>query len=346
MISNEFKIIFRCIAGSHLYGTNTEESDVDERGVFIPSKKYFTGFHYKVDQVEDKQNDKVFYDIRKFFHLCSLSNPNIIELLYVPDIQSNLTTREWEKIILNRKIFLSKKIRYTFMGYAINQLKRIKSHRSWLLNPPKNKPERKDFDLPDYPLISANNIGAFNTILVKTLRKIGKNHSLQKQLEEMEETVNYESIVSNMEFDIPVKEQIKKITDVSDNFLDALNRENKYIQAKNHWESYMNWKSGRNKKRAQLEEKFGFDTKHMMHCFRLVSEARELLEKETITFPRPDSQFLLEIKNGKYSYDHLVELIDDIETIFEDSYNKSSLPEQVNMDNIDSLCRHLVEKNF
>lgn len=36
----------------------------------------------------------------------------------------------------------------TFLGYAMAQLKQIKTHRSWLLNPPKSKPLREDFGLP------------------------------------------------------------------------------------------------------------------------------------------------------------------------------------------------------
>ena len=44
MIPDSFKLIFETIIGSNLYGTNTEESDVDIRGVFIPSEEYFYSF--------------------------------------------------------------------------------------------------------------------------------------------------------------------------------------------------------------------------------------------------------------------------------------------------------------
>ena len=31
------KVVFKCIFGSHLYGLNTEDSDKDFKGIFIPS---------------------------------------------------------------------------------------------------------------------------------------------------------------------------------------------------------------------------------------------------------------------------------------------------------------------
>ena len=43
---------------------------------------------------------------------------------------------------------LTKKVQQTFHGYAMAQLKKIKTHRSWLLNPPTKKPSREDFGLP------------------------------------------------------------------------------------------------------------------------------------------------------------------------------------------------------
>lgn len=81
--NKDFKVVFECQAGSHLYGTATEDSDVDIRGVFIPTEEYFFGFLYSIEQIEDKGKDTTHFDVRKFLKLASGCNPNIVELLFV-----------------------------------------------------------------------------------------------------------------------------------------------------------------------------------------------------------------------------------------------------------------------
>jgi hypothetical protein len=49
---------------------------------------------------------------------------------------------------------------------------------------------------------------------------------------------------------------------------------------------------------GQLEEKQGYDTKYAMHVIRPYGEAKELMEDGRITFPRPNKQELIEIRNG------------------------------------------------
>ena len=101
-IPENFKVIFKCLAGSHLYGTNTPESDYDERGVFIPSEEYYLGFTDRIEQLEEKSTDTTFFELKKFLHLACENNPNIIELLYVPEKQFLTSSKEWEEITLSQ----------------------------------------------------------------------------------------------------------------------------------------------------------------------------------------------------------------------------------------------------
>jgi len=143
-------IIYLTIHGSLAYGTATPESDLDIRGIFIPPKKYFLGALDRCEQAEFKEpHDIVIFELRKFVHLALDNNPNVIELLFTDPSDHLLTTTYIDKLFNIKEKFLSKKARFTFSGYAISQLKRINLHRRWLLNPPKKKPERKDFDLPE-----------------------------------------------------------------------------------------------------------------------------------------------------------------------------------------------------
>ena len=118
-----FTPVFEGVTGSQLYGTATAQSDVDCRGVFIPSAKYFLGFS-TIEQIEPA-GDSVYFEIRKFFRLCLECNPNIVELLFIPPGRRVYSSRQWNRIVRNRNIFLSKKAASTFPGYAIAQLHRI-----------------------------------------------------------------------------------------------------------------------------------------------------------------------------------------------------------------------------
>jgi uncharacterized protein len=63
-------------------------------------------------------------------------------------------------------MFLSTKARHTFSGYAHSQLKRIRTHRRWLLDPPKAPPSRKAYGLPeDRKAINHTAMGAFDELI-------------------------------------------------------------------------------------------------------------------------------------------------------------------------------------
>lgn len=102
------------------------------------------------------------YDIRKFCNLAADCNPNIIEVLFVADEDVIRMHPAGRLIRENRDLFLSKKARHKFSGYAIGQLKRIRTHRGYLLNPPDHKPTREEYGLSIEMKITADMMGAFD----------------------------------------------------------------------------------------------------------------------------------------------------------------------------------------
>ena len=91
--------------------------------------------------------------------------------------------------------------------------------------------------------------------------------------------------------------------------------------------------------------------KHAMHLYRLLGEGLELLTTGIITFPRPDAQELLAIRQGDYTYDQLMEKIGATEGLSAeeaiDSYmdkHKTDfvLPRSPHRKEIDNLCQSLV----
>ena len=305
----EKSIIFKCITGSQLYGTSTPESDTDVRGVFTPPENYYFGFLDNIEQVEKKVPDETFWEIRKFFKLCLDNNPNILELLFVPEQFILEVTSYWDEIIENRDLFLSQKAVHTFSGYAMAQLHRIKQHRQWLLHPVERQPQRSDYGLPDdRALISKDELNAF----VELERNYGND------------------IVSKFNINM--------------NTLAIFQKEKEFQNANKHWNEYETWKKQRNPARAENERKFGYDTKHAMHLFRLIEEGKELLTTGNITFPRYDKDELLAIRAGAYTYDQLIEKIGDVDGIFEKLKPAFVVPHSPDRVKADKLCQKLVKE--
>lgn len=162
MKETELFKVFATLSGSRLYGTNTPESDWDLRGAAIPPIRYFLG-QDRFEQFEDKQNDRVYWHLSKLCQLMADANPNAIELLFVPEKYYLHNTPIWGIVVENKDLFLSTKCLHTFSGYAASQLKRIKTHKKWLDNPPQ-KPDRREMGLSIEHKIDEGTLKALRTI--------------------------------------------------------------------------------------------------------------------------------------------------------------------------------------
>jgi len=133
----ENRIILKVYKGSHAYGTNHANSDVDIGGVCIPPKPYLYGF-YSFEQYESKNYtnypsykktesaaDTVFYGLHKFVKLAFNCNPNIIETLFT-DRTHVLHCNSLGRMLMDKShLFLTRRARHTFGGYAFSQLRRL-----------------------------------------------------------------------------------------------------------------------------------------------------------------------------------------------------------------------------
>jgi predicted nucleotidyltransferase len=120
------QIIMECIAGSHLYGTNIPESDIDIRGIFAVSNKNWLGLIKPSQEISENNEDVKYFELRKFFELALTCNPNIIELLFVPKDCLKITSNMYKLIVANRDLFITKKAFYSFTGYAVAQIKKAR----------------------------------------------------------------------------------------------------------------------------------------------------------------------------------------------------------------------------
>ena len=75
-------VIYRCVLGSRAYGLAHGESDVDRRGIYLPPADLHWSLFGVPDQLEDRETDEVYWELRKFVTLALKANPNILECLY------------------------------------------------------------------------------------------------------------------------------------------------------------------------------------------------------------------------------------------------------------------------
>lgn len=120
-------MILRCVAGSHLYGLNTPSSDMDERGIYLESLEDVLNINGRQNsEVADDKQDTKYYSLGKFLKLASECNPNIIELLYLPEDAILQKSPVYDDLIEHRDWFMSKRAMHTFKGYAYAQIQRAK----------------------------------------------------------------------------------------------------------------------------------------------------------------------------------------------------------------------------
>lgn len=116
-------IVLLVVAGSHSYGLNTEESDLDIRGISMGTSDSILGME-SFDVFEDKKTDTVIYSMKRFMELAMKGVPNVLEILFSNPENILYYDEKIGKMLLdNRDMFLSKRIYYSFKGYAKNALK-------------------------------------------------------------------------------------------------------------------------------------------------------------------------------------------------------------------------------
>ena len=126
-------IILLTLGGSHAYGTDNENSDLDIRGCALNSKmQILTNENF--EQFVNEATDTTIYSFNKFVSLLSNCNPNTIELLGNKPEHYLYVSKIGKELIDNAHLFLSKRATYSFGGYATAQLRRLDNKAVRLVN--------------------------------------------------------------------------------------------------------------------------------------------------------------------------------------------------------------------
>jgi predicted nucleotidyltransferase len=337
--------IYETVHGSQAYGLAREGSDLDVKGVIVGPKVWYFGFRGGPEQIElgtgvlggrvvdgaladgadareADAKDHVAFELRKLLRLLVNANPTVLELLFVDASLHRVLTPEGARLLDFRGRFLTRKVGETFGGYALGQLRRIQTHRKWLLDPPKEPPTRVAFGLPERPAIPKDQLGAAETLLARgALGATSDTHDTSTTANDTSEVLRGAT-----------------------SFLELLAREKRFEAAKKHGQQYHQWKRERNEARAALEARHGYDTKHAMHLVRLQRMGLEILTRGEVIVTRPDRDELLAIRDGAWPFERLLEEAERMDRAIRDAVSTSALPTGVDEDAVEALGVEIVER--
>lgn len=321
-------ILFECISGSKAYGLDLPQSDLDIRGVFVlPEKNYF-GLDY-TSQVSIATGDILYYELKRFFELLLKNNPNILELLATPE--DSVLIKDSLMELIDLKLFLSKRCRYSFAEYAIAQIKRARGLNKKILNP---LPEERK-TVPDFCYVIE---GHGSVPLVKWLESRSRNQE-NCGLVKIPHMTDIYSLFYNEEGDLGFRGVVSKSDsnevvvssvpeDMKPEAVMSFNR-NAYSSYAREYREYWEWVKKRNKERYESTVAHGknYDAKNMMHVFRLLNMAEEIASEGIVCVRRPERDFLLRIRRGEFLYDDLVKEAEEKIEKVKELFDRSDLPE-------------------
>lgn len=309
-------IIILTLGGSHAYGTNNENSDLDIRGCALNSKmQILTNENF--EQFVNEATDTTIYAFNKLVTLLSNVNPNTIEMLGNKPEHYFYVSPIGQELIDNANLFLSKKCVHSFGGYANQQLYRL------------------------------------NQKSAHQLSQAGLEQHILKTLEFMKTDFNKKySNFSEDQINLYIDKAVQEGYD-TEIFMDVKLTHYPLRDYCSMWSELQNTVKAYGKigKRNEKALEHGKIAKHMMHLIRLYMMCLDILEKEKIiTYRENEHDLLMDIRNGKFldSNDQPIpeffEMVDEYEKKLEYAKQNTNLPDNPNYKEINEFVASVNER--
>ena len=312
-------LLFVTKFGSHLYGTDTPESDLDYKGVYMPSIKQIclgtikNSINNNRKKSEGERNavgdvDFELYSLHYFLHLACEGETAALDMLHAE--KSNdcvyLTSGIWDAIQAQRTKFYTRNLK-AFIGYARKQAAKYG--------------------------IKGSRLAAAKGVLDLLWKQDDKEAKLGGIWHELPENEHARHIADNPnginQYQICGK--ILQSTQTVGYTTEILTR------------FYNNY--GDRALKAERNE--GIDWKAVSHALRAAYQLREILVDGTITYPLVQANFLRNVKLGKLHYkNEVADILEDLMAEIEILSEKSTLPETVDHDYWDQFLMEAVLKKI
>ena len=311
-------IILIGLGGSYAYGTEKEDgtSDIDVRGCALNTKEEILT-NKNFEQFVNEETDTTIYSFNKLVSLLCNVNPNTVELLGLRPEHYLYIHPIGKELLNNAHLFLSKKVVYSFGGYATSQLRRLDNKAVRLVN----QEQREKHIL--------------NSIMNAYYTFPGKYFQFD---------------TDNIKLYIDKSEQEEYDTEI---FMDINLKHYPLRDYKSMWSEMNNIvkdysKIGKRNKNAIEHGKLG---KHMCHLIRLYMMCLDILEKEQIiTYRKTDHDLLMDIRNGKFldsnnqPIPEFYEMVDDYEKKLDYAKLNTNLPDNPDYKKINEFVMSVNER--
>lgn len=308
------RLVVKMLFGSHLYGTNTPGSDIDYKGIFLPSRREIllgrvpNNFNSNTKEGSDAKNtsadiDTELYSLRYFLKLACEGQTVALDMLHAPDDMIVEKSPIWDEIVSRRTIFYTKNLN-AFVGYARKQAAKYGIKGSRL------SAAKSVIDILSAAPSEARLSDVWGNLPVgEHLGPAGRSPS-----------------------GIDQYQVCGKILQATQGVGYTLGILNKFYDDYGH--------------RAKLAEKnSGIDWKAVSHAVRAALQVRELLTRGTITFPLPEAETVMAIKTG--SMDYITEVAPLLERLMSENERlsaESDLPEVVDRKYWDNFLISVIER--
>lgn len=260
-------VIYLTQYGSHLYGLDTESSDYDFRGVFLPNIDDLILGRSK-DEVnvkttfDGKELDIKVFSIQKFFKLCAKGDTNALDLLFSMDSQHQY--------------------KYTYSMVGLEFIRETRNNLDKLIDTGKLKsPITYAYKQAERYSLKTNHIRLYDLLIELSDRLI---------IDTVGELIPYVEGVFDKNLYLTKNE-------VGHGFLYVLGNEYDVNLKVSLFKEFM--ESKRDKYSLRSVESCGNDWKALSHAIRILVEVKELLTEQKITFPLKNVDFIKDIKLGK-----------------------------------------------
>lgn len=354
-ITNKENLLFLCFGGSYSYGTNTEGSDIDIRGIYGPNFKDLLLLKDTSDDFyKSDETDTTLYSLKKFFDLALSCNPNIIEMLGCREEDYAYISKAGRILLDNKKLFLSKKAYASFSGYARGQLNRLKN----ALAKEEMSLCEKQFHVKDsldnmYDHLE-NKFSSFkrDMLTYKIVNEKGQKftkHGTQIYLEDVHvlTELGESFILKNGKREIVDLSKTKLLLDLNMKNVNPLEFKSIYVEIS----SFINGYEGNVGRRNRKKDDYHLN-KHAMHLVRLFLMGIEILRDQSINTYRKDAKMLLDIRDGKYQNEddsykkEFFDLIDNLSLELELAYSTSLLPNEPDRDKLNNLLLNITKNLY
>ncbi len=312
----ENKIIILTLGGSHAYGTNNENSDLDIRGCALNNKmQILTNMNF--EQFTNEKTDTTIYAFNKLISLLTDTNPNTIEILGNKPEHYFYVSPVGQELLDNAHLFLSKRAIHSFSGYATQQLRRLENKSNRLVGQAQNEEH-----------------------IYKTIENASYDFK-NNYFEMPEDAIKLYIDKSTREgYDTEI------FMDVNLSHYPLRDYKGMWAEMQGIVKSYA--KIGKRNEKAIEHDKLG---KHMMHLIRLHMMCLDILENEKIvTYREKEHDLLMDIRNGKYLTEdrqptaEFYEMLNEYEKRLDYAKKNTNLPDQPNYKAINEFAASVNER--